>query len=63
MNKEIESKIEAEIANCDSDTLRELWLQYLSEKNEKIEQFIDDCQNKNRVKGAVIGAFIGSLFD
>lgn len=63
MNEELESKIEGEIANCNSDALRELWLQYLSEKNEKMEQFINDCQTKNRVKGAVIGAFIGSLLD
>lgn len=61
--QELESQIENEIAVCESDKLRELWLQYLRKKNEKLEKFVTDLETKSSAKGAVIGFFIGSLFD
>ena len=62
--KEIEDKIEKLIGESGNDELMAAWLEYLDKKREKAERLESRLSKKDPVlTGAIIGAFIGSLFD
>lgn len=62
--QEIEDKIEQLIANSGNDELMAAWLEFLEQKKANSERLSSRLSQKDPVlTGALIGAFIGSLFD
>lgn len=62
--QEIEDKIEKLIGESGNDELMAAWLEYLAQKKTNAERLESRLSKKYPIlTGAVIGAFIGSLFD